>query len=44
MAGEGQTRFLVDREALKITDMVVTRTFTEREERVLENRLAEAQS
>jgi hypothetical protein len=29
---EGQTRFLVDREALKITDMVVTRTFTEWEE------------
>jgi hypothetical protein len=44
MAGEGQTRFLVDREALKITDMVVTQTFTEREERALENRLAEAQS
>jgi hypothetical protein len=42
MAVEGQTRFLVDREALKITDMVVTRTFTEWEERLLEKRQAEA--
>jgi hypothetical protein len=44
MAVEGQTRFLVDREALKITDMVVTRTFTEWEERLLEKRQAEAQA
>jgi hypothetical protein len=44
MAVEGQTRFLVDHEALKITDMVVTRTFTEWEERMLEKRLSEAQS
>eukprot|EP00542_Grammatophora_oceanica_P009358 CAMPEP_0194026476 /NCGR_PEP_ID=MMETSP0009_2-20130614/766_1 /TAXON_ID=210454 /ORGANISM="Grammatophora oceanica, Strain CCMP 410" /LENGTH=158 /DNA_ID=CAMNT_0038665167 /DNA_START=145 /DNA_END=618 /DNA_ORIENTATION=+ len=29
MAVEGQTRFLVDPESLKITDFVVTRTFTE---------------
>jgi hypothetical protein len=42
MAVEGQTRFLVDREALKITDLVVTRTFTEWEERLLEKRQAEA--
>jgi hypothetical protein len=44
MAVEGQTRFLVDSEALKITDMVVTRTFTEWEERLLEKRQAEAQA
>jgi hypothetical protein len=44
MAVEGQTRFLVDQEALKITDMVVTRTFTEWEEAMLEKRLAEAQT
>jgi hypothetical protein len=44
MAVEGQTRFLVDRDALKITDMVVTRTFTEWEERLLEKRQAEAQA
>jgi hypothetical protein len=44
MAVEGQTRFLVDREALKITAMVVTRTFTEWEERLLlEKRQAEAE-
>jgi hypothetical protein len=43
-AVEGQTRFLVDREALEITDMVVTRISTEWEERVLEKRLAEARS
>jgi hypothetical protein len=44
MAVEGQTRFLVDQNALKITDMVVTRTFTEWEERMLEKRLSEAQA
>jgi hypothetical protein len=44
MAVEGQTRFLVDREALKITDMVVTRTFTEWEERLLEQRQAQAKA
>jgi hypothetical protein len=43
MAVEGQTRFLVDRDALKITAMVVSRTFTEWEERLLEKRQAEAQ-
>ncbi len=43
-AVEGQTRFLVDREALKITDIVVTRTFTESDERMLEKRQARAQA
>jgi hypothetical protein len=43
MAVEGQTRFLVDREALKITAMVVTRTFTEWEELLLEKRQADAE-
>jgi hypothetical protein len=43
MAVEGQTRFLVDREALKITAMVVTRTFTEWEKLLLENRQADAE-
>jgi Tfp pilus assembly protein PilV len=43
MAVEGQTRFLVDREAMKITSMVVTRTFTEWEECLLEKRQSEAE-
>jgi hypothetical protein len=41
---EGQTRFLVDREALKITAMMVTRTSTEWEERLLEKRQVEAEA
>ena len=36
MTVEGQTRFLVDPESLKITDFVVTRTFTEWEKAMLE--------
>jgi hypothetical protein len=44
MTVQGQTRFLVDRDILKITDIVVTRTFTEWEERMLEKRQEEAKT
>ena len=37
MACEGQTRFLVNPDTLKISDFVVTRTFTEWEKKFLEN-------